>query len=163
MKVYFLFKLKNDNYICSYIYNEENSKIFSYSYDEDYIVKTEEPNYKKLEDIEAVFSKTSKSKKAKDANSLLEKKDFPDIKHALFFLEGNHDDFKAGIQARKKLPQIITPYELDFEEDDKFDPIKDDDLEDGIEEEKLLEGFKDLNDDEDDIADNFDDDDDIYR
>ncbi len=163
MKVYFLFKLKNEDYTCSYIFNEEHSKVFSYSYDEDYIVKSEESNYKKLEDVETAFSRTSKSKKSKDANTLLEKKDFPDIKHALFFLEGNHDDFKAGIQSRKKLPKIITPYEMDFEESDEFENLKDDDLEVEAGEDNLFKEFKDFGDEEDESTDDFDDDDDLYR
>ncbi len=163
MIVYFLFKLKNDDYICSYIYNEENSKIFSYSFDEDYIVKSDEPNYKKLEELETALLKKSKSKKAKDTPVILEKKDFPDIKNALFFLEGSLDDFKEGIQARKKLPQIINPYDLDFEEGEEFGSLKEEDLESGVGEESLFEDFKDLPDDEDDAAETFDDDDDLYR
>lgn len=161
MKVYFLFKLKNEEYICSYIYSEEHAKVFSYSFDEDYIVKTEEPTYKKLEDVETLLSKNSKSKKAKSNNPVLEKKDFADIKQALFFLDGTHDDFKEGIHARKKLPQIITPYEMDFEEDDE---MKDEDLEDGVDEDKMFEDFKGFDEDEEDDLQNFDDDDDdLYR
>lgn len=123
MNIYFLFSSVNDEYICKYIYTKESNKIYSYSYDEGYIVKSEENVYKDLKEIEDKY--ISKSKKGKSGKKSLPavvmKKEFSDVRQSLYFLHGNLDDFNNGIPARKRLPEIINPYDMDFEHTDDFD------------------------------------------
>ena len=67
----------------------------------------------------------------------------------MYFLEGSLEDFKKGIYAHKKLPQIINPYDLDFEgREEDFTP--DEVMEDDFNEEKLLDDLKKIQDDDED-------------
>lgn len=171
MVVYFLFSPKDDEHICSYIYTSEKSKLISYSYDEEYIVKTDEPKIKDFNDLEEKYSNKGKSKKSKQ--SILIKGEYPDVKDALFFLDGTMEDFKQGTKARKKLPPIINPFDLDFDEDtedfsamDSMDSIN---LDKEIDDNEFLDEFK-SDDDEyeeypDDDVDKYsdDDEDDLYK
>ena len=42
MNVCLLFRSKEEEYYCDYIYCYENSMVYSFSFDDDYIVKNEE-------------------------------------------------------------------------------------------------------------------------
>ncbi|MGE5458529.1 MAG: hypothetical protein ACM3RX_09260 [Methanococcaceae archaeon] len=115
MKIYFLFSNVDDEFICKYIYTSENNKVISYSYDEEYIVKSEETAIKSLDHLEEVYEAKWKGKKGTRTGQLI-KKDYPDVKPALYYLDGTLEDFKEEIPARKRLPQIINPYDMDFDE-----------------------------------------------
>lgn len=169
MVVYFLFSPKDDEHICSYIYTSEKNKLISYSYDEEYIVKTDEPKIKDFKDLEEKYSGKGKNKKSKP--SILLKGEYPDVRDALFFLDGTLEDFKQGIKARKKLPSIINPFDLDFDEDtedfsamDSMDAI---DLDKEIDDSEFLNEFKSEDEDEeypDDEEDDYpDDEEDLYK
>jgi hypothetical protein len=125
MNIYFLFSTVKDEYICKYIYTNESKKVFSYSYDEGYIVKNEESMLKDLSDVEAKFAAKSKGKKApkKSSGPILIQKEFPDVRQSLFFLNGSLDNFNNGVPSRKRLPEIISPYDMDFESTDDFDDL----------------------------------------
>lgn len=124
MLVLFLFKPKVNAHICSYIYTVENDHVVSYSFDEDYIVKTDENAFKDLQYVEDHYSKIIAGMK-KDSQPVMVKKEFPDIKAALFYLQGTLDDFNESIPARKRLPQIINPYDMDFDDPaDEAAPFK---------------------------------------
>lgn len=158
MNIYFVFTPEYEEMICTYIYSSEGGKIISYSIDEDYIVKNEEPAIKSLRQIEDMYAAKQKNVKKGSEAPVLMKKEFGNINDALFFLEGTLDDFNNDVPARKKLPQIINPYDLDFDEekDSAYDfqgEMEDDDL------------FEDDEFGGDDEADDksFDDDDDYYR
>lgn len=159
MTVYLLFSPREEEHICTFIYSKENGKIQSYSFDEEYIVKTEETaikDFKQLEDAYPAKTKPKKGKKPED-NPVLIKKDYPDIKAALYFLEGTLADFQENIPAHKKLPQIINPYDLDLDENEMKGADIDFDSEVG--EDEL---FSDLDPEEDDEnPDTYDDD--FYR
>lgn len=153
MNIYFLFSNIKNEYICRYIYTKENNKVFSYSYDEGYIVKSEESTYKSLDEIEDTFkSKTSAAKNSKQSNPpKLLQKEFFDVRQSLYYLNGTLENFNEEIPARKRLPEIISPYDMDFEETDSFDDFG----ERGFEE--TTGDFKSTKPDHDD--DSFDDDD----
>lgn len=123
MNIYFLFNYQEEEYICTYIYSNENNSIVSYSMDEDYIVKTDEPKIKSLKHLEESYSAAKNKKGDKQNPPQLLQKEFPDIKPALYFLEGTIEDFKEGIPARRKLPQIVNPYDLDFEDEKDGFPL----------------------------------------
>ena len=151
MFAYLLFLKKDNEDICKNIYAEDEGQLFNYTLDEDYIVKAEEVKYKGVKEMEAAFSDKDKTKKGKkkESKSQLIKKEFSDIKEALYFLEGSLEDFKKGIYAHKKLPQIINPYDLDFEgREEDFTP--DEVMEDDFNEEKLLDDLKKIQDDDED-------------
>jgi hypothetical protein len=123
MIVYFLFSPKDDDYICTYIYSSEKNKIISYSYDEEYIVKTDEPKVKSCKDLEDKYSDKGKTKKGKPP--ILLQGNYNDIKEALFYLDGTLENFKQLIKARKKLPPVINPFDIDFDEEeiDEFEDM----------------------------------------
>ncbi|MGE5496675.1 MAG: hypothetical protein ACM3Q2_01280, partial [Syntrophothermus sp.] len=113
-------------------------------------------------------------------------KEYPEARPSLYFLNGSLENFNNGIPARKRLPEVINPYDLDFDESDNLDGIEDgfgedtgalgkDDYEDSFDDDA---GFDEDMDDEDaykenidsfdddlDQEDDFDDDDedDFYR
>ena len=166
MFAYLLFLKKDDEEICENIYAEEEGQLFNYSFEEDYIVKTEEVKYKNVKELEAILTgkgKTSTKGKKKESKSKLIKNECQDIKQALYFLSGSLDDFKQGIHAHKKLPQIVNPYDLDFDgREDDFTPGKEE-IEDEFNEEKLLNDLKSFqNDDDDDKIYDDPNDDDFY-
>jgi hypothetical protein len=168
MIAFMLFTQKDDDNICNNIYSEEEGELFNYSIDEDYIVKTEETKYKSIRELELALGDKEKSKKGKgkEKKSQLVKKEFHDIKQALYFLGGSLDDFKQGIPAHKKLPQIINPYDMDFEDGETdLDSVEVDIDEKEFDEDKLFEELKDLQDNEDDkdVDEPAEDDDDFYR
>jgi|WetSurMetagenome_2_1015567.scaffolds.fasta_scaffold528823_2 hypothetical protein len=166
MIAFMVFTQKDDENICNNIYSEEDGELFNYFIDEDYIVKTEEPKYKNVKELELAILDKDKSKKgkSKDKKSQLIKKEFHDIRQALYFLGGNLDDFKQGIQAHKKLPQIINPYDMDFEEGDSdLNSIEVDIDDKEFDEDKLFDELKDLQDDEEDKDLDEPDDDDFYK
>ncbi|MCX6149495.1 MAG: hypothetical protein NTX22_03105 [Ignavibacteriales bacterium] len=162
MTAYLLFTSKNDELMCNYIFAEEEIKLFSFSLEEEFIVKAEETKYKTVKELEASYSAKSKTAKSKKQRSVIVRKEYQDIRQALYFLGSSMDDFKEGIPAHKKLPQIVNPYDMDFEEvDDDFDPIKSNLNDEEFNEDKLLDGLKDFQDDDEEK--NFDDlDDDEY-
>jgi len=164
MFAYMLFLKRDDEDICKNIYAEDEDQLFNYTLDEDYIVKSEENKYKNIKELEEAYHDKSKSQKGKkkEGKSKLIKKEYSDIKQALFFLGGTLEDFKQGIHAHKKLPQVINPYDMDFEgKEEDFTPG--DDVGDEFNEEKLLDDLKKFQDDDDDDK-LFDDtnDDDFY-
>lgn len=159
MTVYLLFSPREEEHICTFIYTKEDGKIISYSFDEEYIVKTDETaikDFRQLEDAYPAKAKVKKGKKPED-NPVLIKRDFPDVKAALYFLEGTLTDYQENIPAHKKLPQIINPYDLDLDENEmKATEIE---FDSEVDEDEL---FSDLGTEEDD--ENFDNyDDDLYR
>ncbi|MCU7494474.1 MAG: hypothetical protein HF314_15665 [Ignavibacteria bacterium] len=182
MKIYFLFKYIDEEYICNNIYAEEEGKVINYSVEEDYIVKTEDPAVKSLAQLEEFYQAKAKGKKttkpaaAKQTSKQenppkLVQKEFDDVKEALYFLEGTLEDFNEDIPARRKLLPIVNPYDLDFEDDsedfaafgeseedlEKGGFFEDDDLDDftaGEDEDE--DGFgSDYDDDEDDRYDKY--------
>lgn len=168
MTVYLLFSPKEDEHICTYVFTSEKNKIISYSYDEEYIVKEDEPKIKSFSDLEEKYSDKGKNKKNKQA--VLIKREYPDIKDALFYLDGTLEDFNQEIKARKKLPSIINPFDMDFEEDvEDFSTIGkaalDDDIDGNIEDSDFMKDFDaDEEEDTDNYSDNYDeDDDDLYK
>jgi hypothetical protein len=166
MIVYLLFTQKDEEHICNFIYSEADGELNSYSLDEDYIVKAVETKYRSAKELDAAFHDKNKSSKAKskDKKSQLIKKEYPDIKQALYFLGGNLEDFKQGIPAHKKLPQIVNPYDMDFEgEAENLSPVEDIIDDEEFNEDKLLDELKDFQEDEDDK--NYEDlnDDDFYK
>ncbi|MEI7812378.1 MAG: hypothetical protein WCJ01_08125 [Ignavibacteria bacterium] len=119
MKIYFLFSNVKNEYICKYIYTNEDKKIYSYSFDEGYIVKNEEPLIKSLKQLKEDFDAKLKTP-AKSVNPMvLEHKEFSDVKESLYFLNGSLNNFKYDISARKRLPEIISPYDFDFDEEEE--------------------------------------------
>jgi hypothetical protein len=161
MKILMLFRSREEEFRCDYIYVAENNKVYSYSFDEDFIVKSEEKTIKDFKHLEELYPEKSKAKKTKISSlaPLLMKKEFPDAKSALYFLGGTIEDFKEGIPAHKKLPEIVNPYDFDFDEEkDSFEKIIESDLE--IDETDLLDEFDNT---EDDDLENMDFDGDPYR
>lgn len=161
MTVYLLFSPREEEHICTFIYTKENGKIISYSFDEEYIVKTDESTIKDFKQLEDAYPAKAKPKKGKkpENNPVLIKKDYPDVKQALFFLEGTLTDYNENIPAHKKLPQIINPYDLDLDENELKGADMDVDFDSEVDEDEL---FKDLDSgDEDEAFGNYDDD--YYR
>lgn len=166
MVAYFLFSPKDDDYICTYIYSSEKNKIISYSYDEEYIVKTDEPKVKNFKDLEEKYSDKGKSKKGKPP--ILLQGNYNDIKEALFYLDGTLENYKQQIKARKKLPPVINPFDIDFDEEemDDFSGMGPVELEKEVDDPDFMDEFK--NDDEDENDEEYpdkykeDDEDDLY-
>lgn len=108
MKFYFIFSKKGEKSTCSAIYSLENGKLFSYSVEEDYIVKSDDAHIKTVEKL---------LEKYKDAKTkVLIEKEYEQPLNALLYLGASIEDFQNQIPARKRLPQIITPYDMDFED-----------------------------------------------
>ncbi|MGE5401079.1 MAG: hypothetical protein ACM3S2_11795 [Ignavibacteriales bacterium] len=163
MKIYFLFKYIDEEYICNNIYAEEEGKVINYSVEEDYIVKTEDPAVKSLSQLEEMFQTKAKGKKGTKTPSKQENppklivKEFDEVREALYFLEDTLEDFNEDIPARRKLLPIVNPYDLDFEDDNNDYSVygeSDTDLE--------KEGFFE-DDDEDGFGPDYDDDDEDDR
>lgn len=169
MKALFLFSQIKKEQKCKYIYAEEEGTVYNYSLDEDLIVKTEETNYLTLEEIQKDFAQKTKTK-----NILLEQ-EFPNVKRALGFLGATKSDFDEGIPAFKKLPEIVAPYETEFDKTDdvtynedkddnlaeNFTDVSEEELETEIEEVDFFEDDFNIDDSEDDF-DDFEYDDDKY-
>ncbi|HEX2865399.1 MAG TPA: hypothetical protein VHO03_00075 [Ignavibacteriales bacterium] len=170
MKIYFLFKYIDEEYICNNIYAEEEGKVINYSVEEDYIVKTEDPAVKSLSQLEEMYQPKAKGKKGPKTSLKQENppklivKEFEDVREALYFLEDTLEDFNEDIPARRKLLPIVNPYDLDFEDEgDDYSAFGDsgEDLEkEGFFEDDDLDGFgTDEDEDEDGFGPGFDDDD----
>ncbi len=137
METYLLFSPKANSHILTYVYVKENGKIVSYSFDEDYIVKMDEPQIKSVKDLETKFSKGESENSPK-----LIKKEFIDLHESLFFLNGTLENFENGEKYYKKLPQIINPYDLDFDDDEIIEvssPGKNVNIDDNFDDDDLLD------------------------
>jgi hypothetical protein len=100
---------------CTQIYSYESGEVFSYSMDEDIIVKNEEPSFDSLEDLILKFAEKSLRTKS------LDEKDFVSVNAALRYLNSTQTDFNAEIPHYKRLPEIVNPYDMEFGEDDGYD------------------------------------------
>jgi len=150
MTVYLLFSPREEEHICTFIYTKEDGKIISFSFDEEYIVKTDETAIKDFKQLEEAYPAKAKPKKGKkpEDNPVLIKKDYPDVRQALFFLEGTLADFQENIPAHKKLPQIINPYDLDLDENEMQTADLDVDFDKEVDEDELFNNDLDPEDDE---------------
>ncbi|MGE5438868.1 MAG: hypothetical protein ACM3UR_03365 [Bacteroidota bacterium] len=175
MKIYFLFKYIDEEYICNNIYAEEEGKVINYSVEEDYIVKTEDPGVKSLSQLEENYQAKAKGKKGTKTTAKQENppklivKEFDDVREALYFLEDTLEDFNEDIPARRKLLPIVNPYDLDFEDDSSDyssygESDADLEKEGFFEDDDAMDGFgPDEDDDEDGFGPDYDDDDEDDR
>jgi hypothetical protein len=169
MKALFLFTQVKKEQKCKYIYAEEDGVVYNYSLDEDLIVKSEEQEFENLEEIKKEFAKKAKTK------NLLVEEEFAGVKKALGFLGASKEDFDQGVPAFKKLPEIVSPYETEFDKSEdltynensddslagSFSDVSEDELESEIEEVDFFEDDFNIDDNEDDF-DDFEYDDDKY-
>lgn len=126
MLCYFLFRPKVNDYFCSYIYVQEAGKIVSYSFDDEYIVKSDEKTIKSFGQLEEYIADKNRKSKTENQPLKLVQKEFPDVKAALYYLEGSLEDFNESVPARKRLPEIINPYDMDFDDTaDSADSFRD--------------------------------------
>lgn len=162
MKLYFLFTPKKEKYNCNYIYAMEDELLYGFFVEEDYIVKTDDLEITTIDELQKLHKKKIDHLKKNSPDALLPlliEKEFNSINEGLKFLGSGKEDFDEGKPKYKKLPKVITPYDIDFDEDEEvtYDRKLRDEDDDYIKEKEPDEDF------DNSIDDNFDLDDDLFE
>jgi len=161
MKLYFLFTPKKEKYNCNYIYAMEDELLYGFFVEEDYIVKTDDLEISTIDELHNLHKKRIEHLKKNSPDTFLPiliEKEFNSINEGLKFLGSGKEDFDQGKPKYKKLPKVITPYDIDFDEDEEEHyerklKVDDDDFVKDIEPDENLD---------DSLNDNFDLEDDLF-
>ncbi len=148
MKLYFLFTPRKEKYNCTYIYGMEDEQLYGFFIEEDYIVKTDDLEITTIDELEKLHRKRIEHIKKNSPSGLIPlliEKEFESLNAGLKFLGSSKEDFESGKPKHKKLPKVISPYDIDFDEDEEVHYEKklrdvDDDF---VDEPKSVDAFDD--------------------